>query len=334
MDNLDRMMRIISALIAKADDPAATEEESATYRAKAEDLMRKYRIEEEGLIAADQFSIEPVLREVDVASVKSAFYNHHSWLWRDVARHCGVRYTFTYRPEGSMYVAQVVGYDSDIRYAEFLFSAAKLMMIAKLEPDVNPNESDKDNIYRLRSAGIDRQRIAEMVWGKRGHQEGLKVGRLYKEACADRGEDAAVSGRNVNAKTYRIVYAEEFERQFRYRLNEARNAADSIGGAITLHGRAERVDEAFYTRFPNLRPKQEDFDKMAEATAAAKKKGRAVKSWTNADEVRWQRFNNTPAAQRAKAAGTAAASMVQIERVARARRVESTPESNGKEIGS
>lgn len=331
MENLEGMMRKISALIAKADNPAATPAEAAAYRAKAEELMLKYRIEEEGLIAATPGSIEPVFRQIEVYNISSPFRGYHAYLWRCVARHCGIRYTLRY--DNMRYFAQVVGYDSDLRYAEFLFNAAKLIMIAKLEPEVNPQESDKDNIYRLRSAGIDRQRIAEMVWGKRGHQEGLKVGRLYKEACADRGEDAAVSGRSVNAKTYREVYAQEFSRQFSYRLNAARNAADSLGGALDLHGRAERVDEAFYTRFPNLRPKQEDFDRV-DAAAKAPRKGRTLKVWTKADEVRWQRENNSPAAVRAKAAGTEAAAMVQIDRVARAKRVESTPEVNGREIGS
>lgn len=323
--NLEDIMRVISALVAKADSSATTPEEAASFRAKAEEFMRKYRVEEESLIAQDEFSILPIFQVIEVCQIDSPFRQFHSNLWGDVARHCGLRYAFRYNGK-SGYAAHAVGYESDLRYAEFLFQSARLVMIAKLEPNVNSEESDKDNIYRLRSGGIDRQRIAEMVWGKRGHQEGLKVGRLYKEACAERGEEAAVSGRNVNAAIYRIAYAGEFVDRFRMRLFEARSAADSTGGAMALHGRAERVQEAFYIKFPEYRPQPE---KEAVQTTTAKPKGRALKSWTVADEARYQRFNNSPAAVRAKDAGARAAESVQIDRVARAKRVESTPEDNG-----
>lgn len=327
--NLEDIMRVIAALIAQADDAprpgmvGATEKERASYRAKAERLMQVYRVEEENLIAADQFSIEPVLRKININNYASPFASDHRRLWSSVAQHTGVRYVYRWTSGERGYTAHVVGYESDVRYAEFLFQAAKLMMISKLEPEVNPEESDKENIYRLRSAGIDRQRIAEMVWGKRGHQEGLKVGRLYKEACADRGEDAAVSGRSVNAKTYRTVYAVEFTDRFAQRLREARDGADSLGGALTLHGRSERVLEAFYRHFPEERP-QPAPPTVVEAVAP-KRKGRALKAWTAADEGRYQRMNYTPAALRAKQAGATAAESVQINRSARAQRVDSSP---------
>jgi hypothetical protein len=329
--NLEDIMRIIASLIGKADDPAATPQEAESFRAKAEQFMRQYRIEEENLIAADQFSIEPVLRKIDVNTYASPFASYHRRLWSSVAYHTGVRYVFRWNSENRGYTAHAVGYESDIRYAEFLFQAARLMMISKLEPEVNPKESDKDNIYRLRSAGIDRQRIAEMVWGHRGHQEGLKVGRLYKEACADRGEDAAVSGRSVNAKTYRTVYAVEFADRFSQRLREARDGADSLGGAITLHGRSERVLEAFYRHFPEERP--QPAPPVVETIVEPKRKGRALKAWTVADEERYQRMNYTPAALRAKRAGQAAAESVQIDRSARAQRVDSSPNGSAGSTG-
>jgi hypothetical protein len=319
--NLEDIMRVIAALIAKADDSAATPEEAASYRAKAEGMMQRYRVEEESLIASDQFSIEPVLRKVDVNTNASPFAGYHLRLWSSVAHHTGVCYAFRWNPEKRGYTAHVVGYESDVRYAEFLFQAARLMMISKLEPDVDPMESDKDNIYRLRSAGLDRQRIAQMVWGKRGHQEGLKVGRLYKEACADRGEDAAVSGRNVNAKTYRTVYADEFTARFSQRLWEARDGADNLVGAITLHGRFERVEEAFYRHFPEQRPHSAPV--VVETTEEPKRKGRALKAWTAADQQQYKRMNYSPAAVRAKQAGKSAAESVPITRSARAQRVES-----------
>jgi hypothetical protein len=328
--NMEDMLTMIAALVANADDERLGEATRAAYREKAESLMRKYRIEEESLIASDPGSIEPTMFEVEVSSLDSSFHEYHEALWYYVAQHCGIRYAYRWDSARRGYLAQAVGYETDLRYASFLFQSAKLMMIAKLEPKVDPKLSDKENIYRLRSAGIDRQTIAEQVFGKRGHAEGLKVGQIYKEACAEKGEEAAVSGRNVNAKTYRIAYAQEFTRRFAQRLRDARDAADAIGGVIELAGRQERVDEAFYTRFPSQRPKPASNTPQAPAKG---RKSRAVKSWTKSDEARWQRFNNSPAAVAAHEAGRAAADSVQISRTTpRTQRVESPSEAYGKEI--
>lgn len=329
--DMNDMLRMLAGLVANADDERLSEEARTAYRAKAEQLMRKYRIEEENLIAADPGSIEPIQFNIEVSNLDSFFHAYHEQLWLQVACHCGIRYAYVWNSARRGYDATAVGYESDIRYAAFLFQSAKLMLIAKLEPDVDPKLSDKENIYRLRSAGIDRQRIAEMVFGHRGHQEGLRVGRLYKEACTERGEEAAVSGRNVNAKTYRIAYADQFKRAFGNRLFEARNAADSIGGAVEMHGRAERVDEAFYKLFPSCRPHPVKEEATAQPT---KRKGRALKTWTQADEARYLRFHESPAALRARAAGEQAARSVQISRAECTNRVDSTPEPSGREIES
>lgn len=129
-------------------------------------------------------------------------------------------------------------------------------------------------------------------------------------------------GRNVNAKTYRAAYADAFVERFRSRLWQARNAANSDGGTLVIHGRAERVEEAFFTHFPQYRPQPQPEVKEEEKPAGKPKKGRQLKSWTAADEVRYQRMHNSPAAVRARAAGQAAADGVEVSRVAPTKRVE------------
>jgi hypothetical protein len=323
MSDLEGTMRRIAGLIAKADHPATDPVEAAAFRGKAEELLRKYRLEEEDVIAGEVGSVEPVYRQADIAALSSEFKHYHTLMWAYVAKHTGVLFVTRYESDRQGYVAHVVGYDVDIRMAEILFNSARLMMIAKLEPEVDAKLSDKQNIYRLRSAGIDRQRIAEMVWGKRGHQEGLRVGRLYQEACADRGEDAVVSGRSVNAATYRAVYAREFVMHFATRLQQARDAADSVGGTLVLSGRYERVQEAFWTRFPDLRPKPAEEQPTATTTSPTRK-GRQRKAVTKADEAYWDRMYYSATARRASAAGRAAADAVSLERVQGAKRVTDT----------
>ena len=45
-NNLDKILKRVQNLLAKADDPAATKPEADAFRAKAEALMIQYRIEE------------------------------------------------------------------------------------------------------------------------------------------------------------------------------------------------------------------------------------------------------------------------------------------------
>lgn len=311
MNDLAGTMRRISGLLAKADSTEFPEE-AAALRAKAEELMARYRIEEEQLIS-ETGEILPVFRDVLITEDGSEFKNEHSWLWAAISRHCGIRYLCTWkRVDGRFWwVAETVGYDVDVRLAEMLFNSARLVFGANLEPEYDPSESDAANIYRLRSAGIDRQSIAEKVFGRKGHQEGLKVGRMYKEECARRGEEPTVSGRNVNAKTYRELFAHNFVTAFSRRLRVARDAADAAVGALVSVGRAERVEEAFYVRFPHMRPQPEAETVETTTTTRKPRKAREI---TKADRARMDRNYYSPAARAASGAATRAAEQVELQR--------------------
>lgn len=342
---MDRMIKAVSQAIKMAEQLEAglgsisgqTDEEAnrklaANYREQAEKLMREYKITEEQLIAEDAGSILPTSVSITIAETTSRFSSEHLSLWRETAHHCGVRYVYRYEGGGA-YVATVVGYEADIRYAEFLHSSARLMMIAKLEPTVDRSLSDEENVYRLRSAGIERIRIAEMIWGEGSHTNNAKVTRLYRAACAKRGEDAEVSGRQVSVKTFREVYARAFVEQYYRRLREARDATDKAeGGALVLPGRAERVDEAFYERFPQYRPtpSAEPTEPAGPCAGCAKTKSKTGKCklhrpyvWTKADEERWDRMNHSASAVAGRAAGRRAADAVEIARGARKTKVDS-----------
>lgn len=344
--DLDRKMATISKLLAVAEDPATTPEAAANYRAKAEELMRAYRIEEESLIATDQFKILPISKEIELLVGESDFRSHYVMMWYDIADHTGLRTIVRQRwdSEASRYrtVATAVGYGSDIRYAEFLWGASRLMFGSKIEPSVDPEASDQENIYRLRSAGIERNRISAIMWGESTHSGNAKVTRLYIRACAERGEDPAVAGRSVSAKDYRKVYAREFVARLDRRLRDARMAADSVGGAIELGGRKERVDEAFWTLYPTYRPAPAsdaptEPEKPCEACAKTTSKSGKCKIhrdyvMTRAERARIAREWTSETAQRASSAGRSAADSVKIDRVERAQRIEEPVASNGSAI--
>lgn len=322
-DNLTGILSKIRKLLDQANHEGTNPDEAASFRAHAERLMAKYHLDEEAIIAADPGSIEPIRQTIELAGWASQeFASQYTGLFYSIAVHTGIRarYMWIANKTGAyILVADAVGYESDLRYAEMLFTEARLVFQEHLEPTVKPELSVAENVYRLRSSGMNRQRIAELVFGKQGHNEGIKVGKLYKEECERRGEDPVVSGRSINAKTYREIFAQKFVARFAARLRKARDAAEGGSGALELHGRKERVDEAFYTTFPETRPRT---DLAAKEECAACKKAKSghcrehpKMTWTKADDARWERNNYSSTALAAQAAGSTAADAVPLRGV-------------------
>lgn len=316
----------IRVLLDMAERSTTPPGEADAARAKAEHLMREYRVEEEETIAADPQSLVPETAQVDVTE-SDEFGSHYATLLAWIADHVGIRVRSSYAWNGTRYVvkATVVGYGSDIRVAELLFTQARMAFAEHLEPRPDASLSDQENCYRMRRAGLERNRIANQLWGSAfndGPAHG-KVAKLYKAECAARGETAALSGRGVNAKLYRKNYAEGFLSRFLARLAKARDAADRIGGLPALHGRTERVNEAFYALYPDARPAP-----AGAPVPASKAKAKAPKPYrpTKADVRRWER-NNRPEALAARDAGRSAADSVALDGSAPTQRLDDrTPE--------
>lgn len=352
--------KLIGHLIAKAESAGELghEEEAKAYRLKAEELMREYRITEEQTIAQDQFSILPQRYEVVLLESNgylNPFRQDYADLWRQIARYAGIRYQlemrWTNRPyevlDEAKLVAVVYGYEMDVRLAEFYWTSARLVFMTRIDARPNPELSDQVNCYYLRNSGMSRIDIAAKLWGEETRLKAgphAKVQKLYLAECEARGEAPRVSGRGIQVKLYREAYANSFVSEFGYRLREARDAADSAGGALDLPGRKQRVDEAFYEAFPHCRPmsaeerakwaaKHEEREANCEACDRTKSKtGKCRRhrpvQYTEADYRRWDRTQNSPEAQAGRANGAAAARAVNVERTAgpRSQRAEAAPQ--------
>lgn len=353
--------KLIGHLIAKAESAQEIghEEEAKAYRLKAEELMREYRISEEETIAQDQFSVLPKRFEVvlqEDAYYRSEFSAQYRQIWHEVARHAGVSYVLEYRypkygaDEDQDRLTGVVavgyGYEIDVRLAELLWTAARLVFMTRIDAKVNPELSDAENCYYLRNSGMPRNEIAEKLWGsdrKDGAAHG-KVQKLYLAECARRGEDPKVAGRGIQVGLYRQAYADAFVNQFGWRLREARDAADSAGGVLELKGRKERVAEALYAEFPDSRPmsaeEREELRKKHQAaiddcpackttkSKSGKCKYHRPRYATAEDYRRWDRQENSPEARAGRRNGAAAANAVNISRTAgeRTQRAEARPD--------
>lgn len=347
-EQLTAMMGKVRKLIDTAESYAKEGNEAAagTFRAKAEELMAKYRIAEEGLISDGASGIVPAKMEFTLLEDDSEFSTYYNSMWYYIADHCGLKSFTQWKWFGNRQglVAKAVGYAADLRYAEFLWNATRLVFGGKLEPSVNPSLSEADNVYALRSAGIERNRIAKLIWGAPTHSNNAKVTRLYNAACAARGEDAVVAGRSIKASDYRESYAQGFTYRLSGRLMAARDAAGEATGGIVLHGRTERVTEAFYAEYPSRRP-QPRVEREEEETetgpcprCAAAKTGQCrehkIRMATREDMRRWDRKANGAGAVAGRRAGRSAAEDVKIvQKVERTGRVDS-PAGPAGEIAS
>ena len=257
---LANKLRQVQSLLDRAEHPNTPADEAASSRALAEKLMRKYQIEEEearkGRIAQGLDTIMPIYDEFPICDYNSQYREHYVRMMYDILYHVG-NIRMAYKYVNGQETGLMVGFESDVRYAQTLYTSLRLHFANTLEPKFDPSVSDAENVYRMRTAGIERQKIASLIWPN-GRPKGTPdVTTLYAKACAERGEDPKVVGRGVNVKTYRASFANAYVTRIDDRLYAMRNAEPGAG--LQLRGRKDAVDEAFYEKFPHLRPiKRED----------------------------------------------------------------------------
>lgn len=341
--------KIIAGLLAHAENEANPEATRQAYRDKAETLMREYRIEQEEALATDPGSVLPIVKRIPVmpiySSLKSEYYPA---IFRLLADHTECE-SWVHWVNGEGLVAEVAGYEGDIRYLEFLWTAAQLMFSTRIDPTWDETRSEAENIFYLRNAGIERRAIADKAWGFGAGYEAKnrsKVQRIYLAEAKRRGEIALATGLGFVGEVYRTAYAREFVGTLNERLWKARQAANAAGGVVTLAGRAERVQEALWTAFPNLRPKPrtegETFTVYVDPTETCERCQKAKsgycrghqhlkpREWTQADQQRWDRRINSTSARAGAASGRTAAEGVHLSRGAETPKVSS---AERREIG-
>jgi len=328
-----KILDMIRKLLAKADHANTEPAEGDAFRTKAEELMRKYRIEEEQALAVDPQTIKPELRKFFVGA-NGEFISPHYGVFNRLAAYCGVQcksaWAYSDEARSHQLYGMAVGYPSDLRLLDLMYTSARMIFSERLEPSKDNDLSDQVNCYRMRSAGMERNRIANAMWGssmKDGKAAGL-VAKYYREECLARGQDPVVAGRGLNAKVYRDEYAWSFVQALGLRLRRAQEGADSTGGRIQLAGREERVAEAFYALYPDMRPQPAGAArpapgcaKCAKRTDGTKCRDHRPRAWTKADEAHARR-SQTPQARAARVAGRNAAADVQLDGITPAKRVD------------
>lgn len=276
------ILRKVRGLVAKADS-TTNEHEADAFRAKAEALMLKYRIEESLAFEQNQSAagsgLEPTWMRMGIYTTGSEFAQRYRQIAGAVIHHIGGRAYTEY--DGSEVYLEACGFPSDLRYGEVLMTSALLAFSRRLEPKVDPNASDAENAWNLRSAGWERKRIARELFGSWETENEMKaknrkVTGLIKAYGALIGEDPSpLLGRGNMMTTFRDSYAEGFVSTLSHRLWRMRNrATEETGGGIIPVSRKEAIDAAFYERRPDLKPKEPtERQNAACAKCAAAKSG-------------------------------------------------------------
>lgn len=265
---LDDMLRKVQALLARADHPNTPVPEAESCRSKAELLMWKYKIDETAAAAQGMVhGFTPEWHTFTICSANSEFRSIYRSMAAVVVDHVGARAVYRQANIDGQYVdtCELVGYPSDVRMADMLYTSCMLAFQSKLEPKYDPNLSDQENAYNMRSAGMEGIRIAGALYNRTlradrltSEEKGLcrKARALFKKEAERRGEDPAVLlGIGNNVKTFRESYAKGFEYEIWQRLKFMRSARGAESTGLVLANRDEAIAEAFYAKFPNLKPK-------------------------------------------------------------------------------
>lgn len=267
-EKLAKVMEQVQLLLARADHPTTPPAEADLARSRAEILMFRYKID---TVSQPEIATnEPSWSAFIVCETSSEWANFYSSIATLIAGHTSlrVRTKGEWKDDGTgterrYYVAHMVGFESDVRYAEILMSSALMAFGKALEPKFDHGETHAQNALRLRRGGMERRRIALILFGtsetvNEQKAKNRKVTKLIKEEATRIGEPELadeVLGRGNSIKTFRESYASGFYSTLVHRLQRmAFERGQYSDGAVVLASLKERVDEAFYAKFPEMRP--------------------------------------------------------------------------------
>lgn len=262
MAAIDDMLRKVQALLRKADHENTSATEARTFRNKAEALMMRYRIDEAMLVEKGADSVSPRWGWFTVSAQRSPYRYYYQDMAQQLLYHFDVRgvVNSTHRAGVVPYdVAELrcdfVGFESDIRLVELLYTECMLAFQTRLEPGVDRSLTDEENVDRLRRAGMEWYRITNALWGETDHRFVVRARRLFLKRAAATGEDVGdFLGMGNNMKVFRESYANGFVSEVKYRLYHMRMSRGAESQGLMLAGRKEAIDAAFYERYPQYAP--------------------------------------------------------------------------------
>jgi hypothetical protein len=279
----DAILRRVQALLDRAEHPETPPEEADAARLKADEMMRKYAVDQAELDAARpaEKRQSPDTLKIDVSAAGSAVQDQLIDMATALAMHCRAKIVYHPHWSGRM-SATVVGYPADLRYFEMLF--AIVHMSSRIEPKADVVLSLDENVYNFHEAGMRWERIADLLnradwsgyYGEGGYgnrnpatahwrkavrpsknspnllipwPDGHRLINAYKRHCKKINQAPHAI---PNPARYQRSFATGYVRRLQDRLREMDRRGQTGSTALAL--RSESIGEMFAKMFPDITP--------------------------------------------------------------------------------
>lgn len=161
-DRKAKMLERVRALLAQADS-SNFEGEKDAFRAKADELMELYAIEEWQVERSDGSPAKPERRYMDFSWFGKGIAYEALWSMfysTAAAARCKVVTHDWSRQKG----ISVLGLPADLDYMDLLFTSLMMQMVRHIDPEYDQDRTLDENIYALRMAGMGWPAMAERFW--------------------------------------------------------------------------------------------------------------------------------------------------------------------------
>lgn len=257
-DKKGKILEKVRALLAKAND-TEFEGEAEVFRAKADELMAKYTIEQWQLDQADdadRASREPERRDVDISWYWADNYSHINrylfTMFHNVAEHCRCKVVWWNPTAGGK--VPVLGLPADLDYFDMLFTHLYMQLGTKLTPGVEEGDTYMQALVRMKEAGMKWEAIGERLI-KAGLMEGpyeRKVGVRFTKEYTDYCEQNERERKYINPKTYQRSFVDGFITHVAARLRAQKEEQAEFGGTgmeLALRDISQMLDEEAFNQF-------------------------------------------------------------------------------------
>lgn len=268
---LDNILRKVRSLIAKAEHESTPPEEAKAAQERADEMMRKYKLEEAELDKSRPAEARSMPEFIHVELADGELVGWMARLAELVAVHCDCKIRTYSRYTVNGWTSKVYGFKSDLRYYEILYTTLRLHMLGALRPGLNPALTVAENAYILHNAGLNWFDMAKLEgWyqvpplpgepkvmyvnrrtGER-QQWSRCIGKYkqgYAQEIARRGEKWMTIS-PAGTRTFRENACHGYISRIDQRLRAIREKRSQIGNALAI--RTDELNEFFKEDNPDL----------------------------------------------------------------------------------
>jgi len=281
--NLDNVLSKVRSLVQRAEHPSTPPDEAATCRAKADELMFKYAIDQAQLRdsqpAASQ--TKPGKIVIDLCDAGIPYESNFTQLVMVICEHtrCACLFLGAQMDRSALDAwkivygdfkvqAEVYGFESDLKYFEILYTTLLLHMSNGIDPRPDASRTDEENAYFLHNSGLNWGEIARLYYPARDPQHGgwngVKVpsgefypGKVWKRAYdrylrANKGTAVSLPPKFTEAArtNWRQNFAESYVATLRRRLYMARSGR-AAGSDMVLRSSMQAIKDMMKGEHPN-----------------------------------------------------------------------------------